>query len=178
MRTTTSSLTNDFVPSLVSLLGVMLESWIDIEAWKGRRIMDTEENIALVLNLYDKFDKGELEQCTETIDHAFVANVLGTTPLDWPGFMRFGSAFLAAFPDGRHIFDYVVAEGENVVTIGKYRGTHRGEMQGIPASGRRLRLPVMHLDRVANGKIVEHLGLANEMDLMRQLGVTMAPKPR
>ena len=60
------------------------------------------------------------------------------------------------------------------MTIGTYRGTQTGEMQGIPPSNRQIKLPVMHLDRVIDGKIVEHRGLANESDFMRQLGVVPA----
>lgn len=134
------------------------------------------DNTALVLRLYEEFDKGALDNFGAFIDSNFVANVLGTTTLDWTGFKQFGNAFLAAFPDGRHVFDYVVAEGENVVTIGTYQGTHKGEMPGIAPTNAQLKLPVMHLDHVVNGKIVEHRGLANEIDFMRQLGVVLAPK--
>lgn len=138
--------------------------------------MSTEENRALVLRLYEQFDKGDLDAFAGSIDSIFVANVLGTTTLDWEGFRQFGAAFRSAFPDGRHVFDTVVAEGENVVTIGTYQGTHRGEMQGIAPTNRPLKLPVMHLDRVVNGKIVEHRGLANQVDFMGQLGIALEPK--
>lgn len=138
--------------------------------------MSTKENKALVLRLYEEFDRGNLDHFAEFISPDFVACVLGTTTLDWAGFKQFGSAFLAAFPDGRHVFDHVVAEGEYIVTIGTYQGTHKGEMQGISPTQAQLKLPVMHLDRVVNGRIVEHRGLANELDFMRQLGVVLAPK--
>jgi hypothetical protein len=61
-------------------------------------------------------------------------------------------------------------------SIGAYRGTQTGEIQDIPPTNRQIKLAVMHLDRVVNGKIVEHRGLANELDFMRQLGVVLAPK--
>jgi predicted ester cyclase len=138
--------------------------------------MSKGENTALVLRLYEAFDKGDLDNFAEAIDSDFEAHVLGTTKLDWTGFKEFGKAFLSAFTDGRHVFDYVVADGENVVTIGTYQGTQTGEMQGIPPTNRKLKLPVMHLDRVVNGKIVEHHGLANQLDLMQQLGVVLVPK--
>jgi predicted ester cyclase len=138
--------------------------------------VSTEENRALVLRLYKEFDNGSLGDFGGSIAPNFVARVLGTTTLDWAGFRQFGSAFLSAFPDGRHVFEYVVAEGENVVTVGTYQGTHKGEMQGIAPTNQQLRLEVMHLDRVVDGKIVEHRGLANEVDFMRQLGITLAPK--
>jgi predicted ester cyclase len=138
--------------------------------------MSGKEIKALVLRLYEKFDKGEWDDIAEDIDSNFIANVLGTTTLDWAGFKQFGNAFLSAFPDGRHVFEHVVADGENVVTIGTYQGTHKGEMQGISPTNARLKLPVMHLDRVVNGMIVEHRGLANEVDFMRQLGIVLAPQ--
>jgi predicted ester cyclase len=117
-----------------------------------------------------------LDDFAEAIGSNFIANVLGTTTLDWAGFKQFGNAFFSVFPDGRHVFEYVVADGENVVTIGTYHGSHKREVQGISPTNAKLKLPVMHLDWVMNGKIVEHRGLANEVDLMRQLGVVLAHK--
>jgi predicted ester cyclase len=142
---------------------------------EGEGIVDTKENTAIVLRLYEKFDQGALNDFADSIDANFFANVLGTTTLDWEGFKNFGKAFLTAFPDGRHVFDHVVADGENVATIGTYQGTHRGEMQGIAPTNRPLKLSVMHLDRLKKGKIVEHRGLANEKDFMRQLGIVLVP---
>jgi len=133
--------------------------------------MSTNDNTALVLRLYEEFDKGNLDGFVNSISSDFVGNVLGTTTLDWAGFKQFSNAFVSAFPDGRHVFDHVVTDGENVVTIGTYQGTQTGEIQGISPTNKRLKLPVMHLDRVVNGKIAEHRGLANESDFMRQLGV-------
>lgn len=136
----------------------------------------TKENTELVLRLYEKFDKGEVDDFAEAIGSNFIANILGTTTLDWAGFKKFGNAFLSAFPDGRHVFEYVVAEGEHVLTIETYQGIHKVEMQGISPTNAKLKLPVMHLDQVVNGKIVEHCGLANEVDYMQQLGVVLVPK--
>jgi predicted ester cyclase len=142
----------------------------------GGNPMSKGQNTALVLRLYEEFDKEHLDSFSESIGPNFVAHVLGTTTLDWTGFKQFGNAFRSAFAGGQHVFDYVVADGENVVTIGTYQGTHTGEMQGIAPTNRQLKLAVMHLNRVVNGKIVEHRGLANEVDFMRQLGVALAPR--
>jgi predicted ester cyclase len=133
--------------------------------------MSVEENIALVRRLYEAFDEGKLNAFSEYVDSTFVASVLGTTTLDWVSFEEFADVFRSAFPDGRHVFDHVVADAENVVTIGSYHGTQTGPINGIAATNLKLELPVMHLDRVINGRIVEHRGLANEHDFMQQLGV-------
>jgi predicted ester cyclase len=136
--------------------------------------MAADNNTELVLRMYEEFDRGALEIFTDAVSPNFKATILGTTTLDWAGFKAFGEAFVAAFPDGRHVFEQVVTDGDNVVTIGSYRGTHKGELQGIAATNSLLKLPVMHLDRVIDGRIVEHRGMANELDFMRQLGVSRA----
>lgn len=136
---------------------------------------ESENNKALVLKMYEEFDKGRLRNFAHNISSDFKCNVLGNTDLDWEGFIQFGNGFLTAFPDGKHNFNYIVVDGENVVTIGTYTGTHLNEMQGISPTKARIELSVMHIDRVVNGKIVEHRGIANQVQLMNQLGFKMVP---
>lgn len=131
----------------------------------------------VVRRFYDLFDAGRLDDYIDSVHPDFTANVLGTTELDWAGFRRFGQAFSSAFPDGIHRFEFVIPDKDSVVTIGTYEGTHLGEMQGIEPTARVIQLTVMHLDRVIDGKLIEHRGLANEVDLMRQLGIEAAPWP-
>lgn len=123
----------------------------------------------LVLRFYRQFDQGQLTELDAVVDSAFQASVMGNQTLDWSGFKGFGAQFRRAFPDGRHEFDRIVVSGDTVVTIGHYRGTQQGELMGIAPTHKQLNLSVMHLDRVANGKIVEHLGIANGADLVKQL---------
>lgn len=131
-----------------------------------------ERNRALVLRLYEAFDHGSLDEF-DAIAPGFTARVVGRPePLDREEFTDFGLAFRAAFPDGHHVFEHVVVEGDRVMTLGTYEGTHLGEMQGIAPTGRRITFPVMHLDRVVDGEIVEHRGLGDLTILMQQLGVT------
>lgn len=131
-----------------------------------------ERNRALVLRMYEAFDRGRLD-AFDAIAPGFTARVVGRADaLDRAAFTEFGQAFLTAFPDGRHVFEHVVAEGDNVMTVGAYEGTHQGDMQGHAPTGRRVSFPVLHLDRVAGGAIVEHRGLGDLTILMRQLGAT------
>jgi len=139
--------------------------------------MSEEKSRALVLRFYEELDRGNLDEFDELVSPDFVAHLLGTMTLDWIGFKQMAGAFRSAIPDGRHVFDHVVADGGNVVTVGMFQGTHLGEFQGLPPTRSSYQVSVMHLDRVVNGKIVAHHGLANELDIMRQLGVEMVPKP-
>ena len=144
--------------------------WIDNQKYAAPL---EQENRKLVLRMYDEFDKGTLKAFQPSISPQFVANVMGNQSMDWKGFVEFSSLFLSAFPDGHHTFDHVIVEGNEVVTVGRYRGTHQGELLGISPTYRRIDLAVMHLDRVENGRIVEHRGIGNGLDLMNQLGVSI-----
>jgi predicted ester cyclase len=123
----------------------------------------------LVVHMYEEFDAGRLNDFRAAVSPDFEAHVMGTQTYDWGGFEQFSAQFLSAFPDGRHELDTVLVQGGTVVTVGHYRGTHEGELMGIAPTHRELDLPVMHIDRVVDGKLVEHVGMANGSDLMQQL---------
>jgi predicted ester cyclase len=125
--------------------------------------------------MYDEFDKGTLAGFRAAISPRFEAHVMGNQSMDWEGFTAFGAQFLSAFPDGRHVFDRVVVDGDCVVTVGRYRGTHEGELMGLAPTHKPIELAVMHLDRVENGRIVEHRGIGNALDLLSQLGAYSTP---
>jgi predicted ester cyclase len=123
---------------------------------------------------YEAFDQGALRSFSR-IGALFEARVFGATVLDWPGFLAFGEAFRAGFPDGRHVFDFVIAEGGSVATIGRYRGRHTAPFMGVAATHRDVDFTVMHVDRVQDGCIVEHRGMGDVNTFWSQLGVQPPP---
>jgi len=96
-------------------------------------------------------------------------------PLDRAGFQQFGQAFYAAFPDLRHSVEHQVQESETVVNRLLVRGTHRGDFQGIPATGRTVEVAAITIQRFADGKIVEMDLLFDSLGLLQQLGAVPAP---
>jgi hypothetical protein len=62
-------------------------------------------------------------------------------------------------------------DGDDVATIGHYRGHHHGELMGVPATGGEVDFTVMHVDRLRNGRIVEHRGIGDVNTMWTQLGV-------
>jgi predicted ester cyclase len=52
-----------------------------------------------------------------------------------------------------------VAEGDKVTTRKTFRGTHRGELLGIPATGRSVAIDVIDVVRLRDGQYVEHWGI-------------------
>jgi steroid delta-isomerase-like uncharacterized protein len=74
-----------------------------------------------------------------------------------------------AFPDLQMTIELQIAEGPWVATRVTYRGTHKGEFAGIPATGRRVEYAGTAMDRVEDGKVGEMWHTVNMHLLMRQI---------
>lgn len=74
------------------------------------------------------------------------------------------------FPDLHLTVERQIAEGEWVVTQVTARGTHRGEWLGIRPTGQPVVITVVNVDRVVDGRIVEHGGAANMLDALLEIG--------
>jgi predicted ester cyclase len=81
-----------------------------------------------------------------------------------------------AFPDLHFTVEDQIAAGDRVVTRWAGTGTHEGEFQGIPPTGRKVRISGIDIDRFASGKVVECWPEVNELGLLQQLGVLPAPE--
>ena len=56
------------------------------------------------------------------------------------------------------------------------RGTDTGGFIGKPATGRRIEVTGVNIQRLANGRIVEHWSVPDLLELQRQLGMA-EPQP-
>jgi steroid delta-isomerase-like uncharacterized protein len=86
--------------------------------------------------------------------------------------------FANAFPDLSCTVEDQVAEGDKVVSRWTLRGTHQGEFFGVPASGKRVEMSGIQVDRFAeeSGKIVEEWAEFDLLGAMRQMGAIPEPQ--
>jgi hypothetical protein len=61
--------------------------------------------------------------------------------------------------------------GDKVVARVRFRGTHRGELDGIAPTGRRVDCSGIVVSRMEGGKIAEDWANFDDLGMMRQLGV-------
>ena len=86
------------------------------------------------------------------------------------GWVRKGCFFyFQAVPDLHVALDEFVAEGDRVFLRSTMTGTHDGEFQGIPATGRHIASESAEVFRIADGKIVGYWCMVDVSGLMRQL---------
>lgn len=74
------------------------------------------------------------------------------------------------YPDLELRIDQQIAEGEWVATSITASGTHKGEWLGIKPTGKKVTYTGVNINRVVNGKIVEHGGAANMLIPLLDIG--------
>jgi len=79
--------------------------------------------------------------------------------------------FEGAFPKYELFIEELMTEGNKVLILARLNGTHAGEFNGIPVTGRKIDLPFAIRYTIENGLITDHWLIADQMLLMEQLGV-------
>ena len=90
------------------------------------------------------------------------------------GLIGAARAYRDAFPDLRLTAEQTIAQGDHVAVRWTARGTHQGELFGIPATGKEAIVTGISFDRWANGKIVESWTKWDTLGLLQQLGAVPA----
>ncbi|MBB3733529.1 ester cyclase [Nonomuraea dietziae] len=135
--------------------------------------MSTDENKALVRRYYAEIDRGDID----ALDELVAEDYLDHSPPPFPGFApgREGlkeifRLFWEATP-GTHDIEDQIAEDDKVVTRLTAHGVHKGDLPGIPATGRRLTVTATVVHRVENGRLAEKWSDKDVLGFLQQLGV-------
>ena len=133
--------------------------------------MSTEQNKAIARQFRQEMDKTQGAAATQFLAADCVAHFPGNPPLNRDQVAGMIAVFYTAFPDLHHSFEDQVAEGDKVTTRLTFRGTHNGDFQGIPATGKAVAFQGIVIDRIQEGKVAEHWSMFDMMGMMQQLGV-------
>jgi steroid delta-isomerase-like uncharacterized protein len=136
--------------------------------------MSIEENKNLVRRWWEALNQGN---ALDIIDEVYASDyVLHDPSVTEPvrgvqGVREFITSVVTGFPDARYTIENLVAEGDKVVQHISTQGTHQGEFQGIPATGKPVAIWAMVISRIENNKIVEEWQLFDALGMMQQMGV-------
>ena len=115
------------------------------------------------------FQDGDVSGLDEICSPEFVHHGPGMPP-DLEGFKQMGLMFRAAISDMEVDVEDLIAEGDRVVDRITVRGTHTGELMGVPPSGKRFEMQEIHIARIVDGKIVERWTQVDMLGLLQQIG--------
>jgi predicted ester cyclase len=128
-----------------------------------------EENKQLISNFYEGFNAKDLDKSFEKfVSPDLKVHALGKT-LDRNEWINMDKDVFSAFSEFKITIIDQIAEGDKVVTMGLITGIHTGEFKGRPASGNKVGLNIIAVDRLFNGKIVEHWAEMDFSGFLQQL---------
>jgi len=126
-----------------------------------QRLAEATRTAEKIRALYATLDSRDWAQIAPLLAPGFTIRHGGGTPLDAEAWRAALGGFHAAFPDGRHVIDEILADGDRVVTRARYVGTHDGPFRGVEPTHQRVEIPVVHIDRFERGLLVEHFGMSD-----------------
>jgi predicted ester cyclase len=128
--------------------------------------MSVEHNKALVVRLVEAVNRSDLD----VIDQVAIGEIAKAA-------RRWIDPFRQSFPNFTMEIVDLVAEGDKVVAHLWCSGTHEGEWQGIPATGRRFeRVNEIYIFHVENGKLAHAVGVEDNVSRLRQLGIELSAR--
>jgi steroid delta-isomerase-like uncharacterized protein len=139
--------------------------------------MSVEENKALMHRFFDitNANVGNFSKMRAEIDAlyapGFVQHHTVTGDVSFNQYMQVYQALFTAFPDANYIIDDMIAEGDKVVLRLTMTGTHKGAFQGIPPTGKQVKVTGVGIYRIAGGKFIENWSFVDMLGLMQQLGI-------
>jgi steroid delta-isomerase-like uncharacterized protein len=135
--------------------------------------MSAEENKAITRRILDEaWSQGNLGVVDEFVDANYVfrdpmaPGVQGTE-----GLKQLISMYRTGYPDLQFTIEDHLADGDKVITRWSCEGTHKGELMGIPATGKRTTTSGISITRFEGGKAVEEWVRWDALGWLQQLGV-------
>jgi steroid delta-isomerase-like uncharacterized protein len=132
----------------------------------------SEQNKAIARAEFEVWSTGEVSR----LDDMVAADVVHHDPYDpnaahgLEGLKKSIAMNRAAFPDMRVEVEDQVAEGDKVTTRWIVTMTHEGELGGTVATGRRVTVRGITIERFEDGKVVEAWRSMDTLGLLRQIG--------
>jgi steroid delta-isomerase-like uncharacterized protein len=136
--------------------------------------MSAEENKDLVRRVVDAGNKGDVSTFRGLFADNFVHHDPAIGTLD--NFLGFLGSMHAGIPDGYTTIEDMVAEGDEVAKRWTLRGTHSGELFGVPATGKEVSLPGMSIYRISGGKVTDIWWNTDSLGLLQQIGALPRPE--
>lgn len=137
--------------------------------------MSTQSHLLLCREFAQKMiNERDLTAAPDYIAADSIHHEFGDVPPDFQGgpkaMAQFIGLYLRAFPDLQVTVEDAIADRDRVVSRWNMEGTHMGPLMGIAASGRGIRIEVIRIDRIEDGKIVESWAQWDTLALLEQIG--------
>lgn len=133
--------------------------------------MSTEENKALVRRwVAEAWNNGNFTEADAMYSANYVLHDPAGPVHGSEGLKQFIAMYRSSFPDLHFTLEDVVAEGNMVAWRYTASGTHKGDLMGIPPTGKQIRVTGIVVSRFVNSKWEEDWVNNDTLGLLQQLG--------
>ena len=135
--------------------------------------MSAEENKAIVLKMLDEvWSQGNMDLIDEHVSEDYVYHEPYAGDVHGPeGLKQVVMMYRNGYPDLTFTCDDIIAEGDKVVNRWSCGGTHKGELMGIPPTGKETTTFGVNIARFKDGKVVEEWSAWDALGWLQQLEV-------
>lgn len=130
---------------------------------------ESQKKLLALRFLEDVVNTGAVDRLSDFLAPEYVAPVLGIAGIDQA--REHLLTFRHCYPDMLATVEGQMAEGDIVATWYVTRATHLGSLPGLPATGKKITLRAINVQRIRNGRIVEHWGGSNSLEVLLELGL-------
>ena len=131
---------------------------------------------ALVAELMDAMNTGQLDRTRDLVTDDFVDHGL---PLPLPpgpdGYIAI-LTFVTSVLQIRYEVHDVICDGDITAIRATAHGVNAVSPQGIEPTGRRFAMKTAHFFRSRDGRLCEHWGIRDELDVLYQVGALTPPQ--
>jgi len=151
----------------------------EFEESKAQKALE-EANKALAMRYFGAVESGDLEAVKEIFSPDFILH--HTTGQDWSlektieTVKKQHEQSEVMLPDVTFINEDTIVNGDKAVLMFTFKGTHKGDVEGIPATGNAVEGRSITIFRFENGKIAEGWQESNVLRLYQQLGMELKSK--
>jgi predicted ester cyclase len=139
--------------------------------------MSAEENKTIVRRFLEEVvNTGNLALADRFIAPLIHDHNAGTEPLGLEAYKRHILAVRTTYPDFQVTIEDLIAEGEKVVARVTGHGTHLGRWWGVAPTGKQVTITGINIDRIVDGKVVEHWGEADTVSALLQIEAIAEPE--
>jgi steroid delta-isomerase-like uncharacterized protein len=148
----------------------------ELEDFRAQAALE-KANKALAERFIDAaFNKPDLDTLKEILSPDYIHHPQKGTDETLEDALRGLQERTKMFPDQAITIEDMFVKGNKIAVRCTFSGTHTGDSEGFPATGKKVEMRAFMIIRVENGKIAEDWGGRDLLSLYQQLGFELRPK--
>ena len=151
------------------------EAMAELEEFRAQAAVE-KENKALAERFIEAWNKGDAATLKEILSPDFVHHPRMGVDESLEDALKGLKERMTMFPDQNLRVQDLIVKGDKFVFRGIFSGTHTGDTEWLPATGKRVEIRGFGIYQVENGRIVEDWGITDLLDFHEQLGYEVERK--